>query len=310
MSLEEGYQHYKAGDFQKAAIIFHSLLEEDEKNAKVWNLLGTCLVKQEEYKSAKTCFENAIALDPENKIYIKNKLTTQTKIHQKVLDRISSVNKIEKNIQPTIYQPVNKRSGVRKKFAFFFIGILVFYLIVGIAGSYSIGSGSEFFEFLSGVGIIVQEKISNQILNNNGNTSSLTEEPLLRYGEYQMCDRCVTYHIIPQNQNKIQFVDITKEGTTITYLNQSQMFYPCEPRSGYITHRTIDQNTESSYEKYLIIKPKDHPEIFCIAIEELSTVIYYSAGKLICLQHKQEPFDIIDPTLIITESPNKIEMFN
>ncbi|MCA1917282.1 MAG: tetratricopeptide repeat protein [Methanospirillum hungatei] len=134
--------------------MFHSHLDEDENNAKVWNLLGICLTKLEQHEDAITCFENALILDPDNDTYIQNKRKCKHKISKKVLDRVTSIPKKKNETPPIHYSPPANCHIPKSKILYFFLGLFALYLILGVNGSYSIGSGSEFLSFLSEVGII------------------------------------------------------------------------------------------------------------------------------------------------------------
>jgi Flp pilus assembly protein TadD len=82
MSIQEGYRYYKEGDYQKAAEICEKILDTDENNPKVWNLLGICLTKLEQYDLADTCYQNSLVLDPDNKAYQKNIIINEKKTGQ------------------------------------------------------------------------------------------------------------------------------------------------------------------------------------------------------------------------------------
>ena len=72
MGFDAGMKKFKEGDFVQAAHEFVSVTEADEHNHKGWNALGICLSKTGEYESAATCFENALAIEPDNATYKKN----------------------------------------------------------------------------------------------------------------------------------------------------------------------------------------------------------------------------------------------
>jgi len=283
MSLEQGYQYYKAGNFQKAAEVFHSLLEEDENNAKVWNLLGICLTKLGEHEDALTCFENALILDPDNDVYIQNKRKCKHKISKKVLDRVTSIPEKKNDNPPIHYSPPAKSHIPKSKILYFFLGLFALYLILGVTGSYSIGSGPEFFSFLSGVGIIFQEKISNI-----GFLGGLFSPPVSN----DSCEPYYTYHIIPEiipnGRTDIDFLDITRTETRITFKNKSVLTYRYIPGEckkgqdsfgdkGLFSRRDMNQNT--LMEGDIIIFPTNAPEVDVFWINPESTVIRFKGGK-------------------------------
>ena len=70
--FDEGISLIKAGKFEEAIDIFSELVEKDERNHKAWNAYGVALSQTIHDESAIHCFENALRLDPDNKIYLRN----------------------------------------------------------------------------------------------------------------------------------------------------------------------------------------------------------------------------------------------
>lgn len=70
--FDEGISLIKAGRFEEAIDIFSELVERDERNHKAWNAYGVALSQTVHKESAIHCFENALHLDPENKVYRRN----------------------------------------------------------------------------------------------------------------------------------------------------------------------------------------------------------------------------------------------
>ena len=69
--FEEGMKFFKDKKFSEAIIKFHSAIDEDDQNPKIWNALGVSYSKIGQYDDAETCFENALLLDPNNLSYLK-----------------------------------------------------------------------------------------------------------------------------------------------------------------------------------------------------------------------------------------------
>jgi len=72
-SFDEGMKLFKSGDYSGASERFLAAVGEDDQNHKAWNALGICLSKTVQYEDAAVCFDNAVALDPDNETYRKNK---------------------------------------------------------------------------------------------------------------------------------------------------------------------------------------------------------------------------------------------
>lgn len=70
--FNEGLSLVKSGNIEGAIEIFSELIEKDERNHRVWNAYGVALSQTAHKESAIHCFENALALDPANPIYIRN----------------------------------------------------------------------------------------------------------------------------------------------------------------------------------------------------------------------------------------------
>ena len=69
---KQGIQLFKNGEYEQASEIFLTLLESDRRHHKAWNALGVCLTRLEDFTQARTCFEIAVKLSPNNQIYKKN----------------------------------------------------------------------------------------------------------------------------------------------------------------------------------------------------------------------------------------------
>lgn len=80
MTVRDGMECYRAGEYAAAAREFFQVLDDDNTNHKVWNALGICLNKLGQYQNAATCFEKALLLDPTNKTYTKNRIMNAGKI--------------------------------------------------------------------------------------------------------------------------------------------------------------------------------------------------------------------------------------
>lgn len=72
MTYEQGLVLFKSGNYQAAAEQFAGVTEKDERNDKAWNALGICLSKVGQVDQAAQCFENALAISPDNATYRKN----------------------------------------------------------------------------------------------------------------------------------------------------------------------------------------------------------------------------------------------
>jgi len=70
--FDEGISLIKAGKIEEAIEIFSELVEKDATNHKAWNAYGVALSQTIHTESAIHCFENALQLDPGNKIYERN----------------------------------------------------------------------------------------------------------------------------------------------------------------------------------------------------------------------------------------------
>lgn len=92
----EGISLIKSGDVDKASDIFSELVEKDEKNHKAWNAYGVALSQTTHIDSAIHCFENALALDPQNPVYRRNLLRISS--HKKRLK--PNYHKDELTLQP------------------------------------------------------------------------------------------------------------------------------------------------------------------------------------------------------------------
>jgi hypothetical protein len=79
MTFDDGMRLFKSGDYSGAAHEFVGVTEKDENNHKAWNALGICLSKTGEYETAATCFENALAIAPDNATYKKNQVGNEKK---------------------------------------------------------------------------------------------------------------------------------------------------------------------------------------------------------------------------------------
>lgn len=78
-SFSQGLSLFKSGKYQEASEKFLQIINQNEGNHKAWNALGVSLSKIGDRENAKLCFENAVALDPNNITYNKNLLTFEPK---------------------------------------------------------------------------------------------------------------------------------------------------------------------------------------------------------------------------------------
>lgn len=70
--FDEGISLIKTGKFEEAIDIFSELVKKDNRNHKAWNAYGVALSQTNHSENAISCFENALQLDPDNKIYQRN----------------------------------------------------------------------------------------------------------------------------------------------------------------------------------------------------------------------------------------------
>ena len=289
MSLTEGYEYYKAGNYQKAAEVFYSILEEEPNNARVWNLLGICLTKLEKYEVALTCFENALNLDSHNDIYLKNKQKCRHKLSQHVLHRVAMQPPQKKETTPVLISSPTKSIISRSKIMYLFVGLLTVYIILGSCGSYSIGSAPEFYNFLTNTGTIILD---------NKNLFPFLWSNITGYVPGDPCEPYYTYHIIPEiiphDRTDIDYLDITRTETKITFKNKSVLSYrhmPGECKSGQdgfgeqdIFSRT-DMYQNTLMEGDIVIFPINAPDIDFCWINPESTIIRYKGGSYYAHAH-------------------------
>jgi tetratricopeptide (TPR) repeat protein len=68
----EGIKCYKGQNYLHAIDYFSIIVNNDQENDKAWNALGATYIKINRYTEAKTAFEKAIHLKPNNEAYQKN----------------------------------------------------------------------------------------------------------------------------------------------------------------------------------------------------------------------------------------------
>lgn len=85
--FDEGISLIKAGKIEEAIDIFSELVEKDDRNHKAWNAYGVALSQTIHKESAIHCFENALQLDPDNKVYQRNLSRTKTPSKKKTFRR-------------------------------------------------------------------------------------------------------------------------------------------------------------------------------------------------------------------------------
>ena len=90
-AFKEGLVLFKEGFIEEAIEKFQEYLELDDQNPKVWNALGVALMKSSDYQNAQTCFNNAILLDSDNEIYVRN--------NNKCLEKIKTLQKNNLNLE-------------------------------------------------------------------------------------------------------------------------------------------------------------------------------------------------------------------
>lgn len=73
MSFQSGMDAFKAGNYQEAADAFHDVITENDQDHKAWNALGVSFTKMGLHPEADICFKNALAFNPENEVYLKNR---------------------------------------------------------------------------------------------------------------------------------------------------------------------------------------------------------------------------------------------
>ncbi len=113
--FDEGISLIKAGKIEEAIDIFSELVERNDRNHKAWNAYGVALSQTIHKESAVHCFENALQLDPDNKIYQRN------------LDRIK---------KPTEKKVTRKKAELtpQKKSRAWISGAVILVLLAGIIG--------------------------------------------------------------------------------------------------------------------------------------------------------------------------------
>jgi len=82
--FDEGISLIKAGKIEESIDIFSELVERDKRNHKAWNAYGVALSQTTHKESAIHCFENALAVDPGNKIYLRNLSRVKTPPARKI----------------------------------------------------------------------------------------------------------------------------------------------------------------------------------------------------------------------------------
>jgi len=85
--FDEGISLIKAGKIEEAIDIFSELVEKDDRNHKAWNAYGVALSQTIHKESAIHCFENALQLDPDNKIYQRNLNRTKNHLQRKLSEK-------------------------------------------------------------------------------------------------------------------------------------------------------------------------------------------------------------------------------
>lgn len=100
MTFQDGVTLFKSGDYNAAAEHFYQVTQENEKNHKAWNALGTCLSKMGRYSDANTCFTYAIRLDADNDIYKKNKRNNEIYLKKEEEDNFSLDEELVKINEP------------------------------------------------------------------------------------------------------------------------------------------------------------------------------------------------------------------
>jgi tetratricopeptide (TPR) repeat protein len=59
-----GLIYYEKNGLELAEDCYHTALEHDDKNPKVWNNLGVVYFSTNKYEKARECFEEAVSLTP------------------------------------------------------------------------------------------------------------------------------------------------------------------------------------------------------------------------------------------------------
>jgi len=71
--FNKGIEAFRRGDNAQAINLLTKVVEEKENDPRSWNALGVAFAKSGKYSDADICFQNAVTLDPENEVYIKNR---------------------------------------------------------------------------------------------------------------------------------------------------------------------------------------------------------------------------------------------
>lgn len=140
-SFDEGMRLFKSADYQAASEQFLAAVGEDDQNHKAWNALGICLSKTAQYEDAGVCFDNAIALDPDNETYRKNKARNDKKRGvqpEESLELDDEPAQVKKTSTPSItsqYSPVQIAVGV--------VAVFILLMFMGACVASLGGGGSK-----------------------------------------------------------------------------------------------------------------------------------------------------------------------
>lgn len=85
---QKGIMAYRRGEMGHAIDILMKVVEQSEENHHAWNALGVALTKTGKYQDADLCFENALVIDPDNAVYLRNRDKNAVHLEKPIQERI------------------------------------------------------------------------------------------------------------------------------------------------------------------------------------------------------------------------------
>lgn len=121
----------KNNNYQESVNIFSKLLSMDQNNHKAWNAFGVVLNKLGNLDEAKTCFEIALRLNPENIVYNNNLKKNNKKVDVKSGNKIGKVQLKRIDTAP-INKCAVKEKNISSRYSFIILFSIILILISAI----------------------------------------------------------------------------------------------------------------------------------------------------------------------------------
>ncbi|GEM_PF-3097764 len=128
---KEAMNLYYNKEYEKAAELFVTILNQDQEHHKAWNALGVCFKKTHDNEKAKQCFENAISLFPDSSVYKRNLQLIEMDQMEKQSDVNNTERKKKKSKKRKTRSPHPDKSDVVLLFlGLFLIGVYLYSVLL------------------------------------------------------------------------------------------------------------------------------------------------------------------------------------